>query len=132
MVASAINVLIVDDAEVDRYLLKRYLELTGLHVASHEEFDGGDALEFLHHHQDKVNLIFLDIRMPRMDGFEFLETLERLRRSEQIGEVAVVMVTSSTHESERERALSFDSVKGYLVKGDFDEMQLRQAIELAL
>lgn len=132
MVASSISVLIVDDAEVDRYLLRRYLELTGLNVASREEFDGGDALEFLHHHHGEVNLIFLDIRMPRMDGFEFLEALESLRRSERLGGPAVVMVTSSTLESERKKALSFESVKGYLVKGAFDEEQLREAIEQAL
>ena len=132
MVASSISVLIVDDAEVDRYLLRRYLELTGLNVASREEFDGGDALEFLHHHHGEVNLIFLDIRMPRMDGFEFLEALESLRRSERLGGPAVVMVTSSTLESERKKALSFESVKGYLVKGACEEEQVREAIEQAL
>jgi CheY-like chemotaxis protein len=60
-------------------------------------------------------VILLDINMPLMNGFEFLETLSTLQTVEQ-GTSVVVMLTSSSFNGDRARALEFSMVKDYIVK----------------
>lgn len=73
------------------------------------------ALEYLELNKDNVSdpLIFLDINMPGMSGWEFLESLDKLKHLDQ---VYVVMVTSSVNRSDREKAKSFQRVIGYVEK----------------
>ncbi|MEL6532541.1 MAG: response regulator, partial [Pseudomonadota bacterium] len=65
------------------------------------------------------------INMPRVNGFEFLEKFNAIRNDE-LGETVVVMFTSSPRDDDARRALAWDFVDGYLVKGDFatDDLQV--------
>lgn len=73
------------------------------------------ALEFLELNKDTVPnpLIFLDINMPGMSGWKFLEKLDRVN---QLDRIFVVMVTSSVNYSDREKAKTFRHVIGYVEK----------------
>ena len=61
------------------------------------------------------NFILLDLVMPLMDGFDFLEVYER-DIQDGIIEPKVIVLTSSIHEIDKKRALQFKSVKAYMVK----------------
>jgi len=62
-----------------------------------------------------VSLILLDINMPEMDGFAFLAAYATLRQ--QLAKPpGVVMLTSSPEPADREHALAYPGVLGYLVK----------------
>lgn len=60
-------------------------------------------------------LILLDINMPQMDGWQFLESLIELRPNFE-NETIIYVVTSSIANSDREKANSFDEISGFLSK----------------
>jgi chemosensory pili system protein ChpA (sensor histidine kinase/response regulator) len=72
--------------------------------------DGQEALSRLH--EVDVDLVLLDINMPRMDGFELLE---RMRAEKMLDRVAVVMCSTSTYEEDISRAVGLGAC-GYLTK----------------
>lgn len=72
-------VLIVDDEPEIRALVSLVLEEAGYSVF--EATNGTDGLDLIRKRLEPFNLIILDIRMPQMDGFEFLYRLRRHERS---------------------------------------------------
>lgn len=108
--------MLIDDSEADRLLCRRIIARSGL-IGRLLLFDYGEkALEHLHDPaRDPVDVIFLDIRMPRMNGFEFLErTLEELGPGFVSG--FVVMLTTSRDPQDLARARRQTSVADYLLK----------------
>lgn len=70
----AIRLMIVDDHELVREGLRLAFEGTDIEIVA-EAADGEEAFEALH--QQAVDVALVDIRMPRADGFQFLELLRR-------------------------------------------------------
>lgn len=136
-----LSFLIVDDSEADRYLLKRDIGLLGFETEIFEKEDGESALEFFRDYEKNRILylddfppmiVFLDINMPRMDGYEFLKKFVVLRNEYELEAIIFMMFTSSEHESDVTRALSYDFVSDYVVKGQFDQAQLKEKILSAI
>ena len=84
----ALRALVVDDYETMRVRLRTELEKIGLVVE--EATNGQEALEMLH--KSSYDIVFTDVVMPEMDGFELCE---ELRNSETFNSVHIVVV--STH-----------------------------------
>ncbi len=80
------HALVVEDDANERALLAGYLRLCGFQVS--EAVDGLDALEFLK--RSVVDLVVLDIHMPRMNGLETLSAIEKLP---QLKHTKVVVVS---------------------------------------
>ncbi len=92
-------IMVVDDSVTVRKVTTRILEREGMRVVSAK--DGADAMTKL---LDEVpDLMLLDIEMPHMDGFE---VLSKVRLSEQLRHLPIIMITSRTGEKHRERALA--------------------------
>ena len=72
--------------------------------------DGVEAIQILQDHMPDVML--LDIEMPRMDGFE---VATRVKNSERLKHIPIIMITSRTGDKHRERATSI-GVERYLGK----------------
>jgi two-component system chemotaxis response regulator CheY len=70
---SEMRVMIIDDAALVRLYYREILERAGWHVE--EALNGLEALEKLL--RQPVDLLIVDINMPKMDGFTFLKTLRR-------------------------------------------------------
>ena len=131
------SVMIVDDSEADRYLLKRQLQETGLTYKIFEESDGKGALKFFHDYEDNRQkfpedypplVVFLDINMPIVSGFDFLKDFGPVREKHGIEAGFILMFTSTEQEDDRKKALSYDFVKGFLTKGQFSSEQLKSEI----
>lgn len=120
------SVLIIDDNDVDQYLIKRQLTENGITDQVFSSANGQEAIDFLSdYEQNKAKyqdgfppgLILLDINMPLMDGFEFLNIFNKLREeNDYCATPVVVFLTSSNDQSDIDQAMSFDFVKGYLHK----------------
>ncbi len=106
-------ILLVEDDQVDVITARRaFKELEVTNELIHKG-DGEDALEYL---QDESNvkpcIILLDLNMPRMDGFEFLETVKSDNLLKNIP--VIILTTSDTNES---ATRGFDlGAAGYIVK----------------
>lgn len=102
------KILLVDDDRVTNMMHIRVLSRSGLVEKIDIATDGRDALDYLEALDDDAappELILLDINMPRMDGFEFLEEYARLPEHMRSGQI-IIMLTTSLLESDRERAES--------------------------
>lgn len=109
------TVHVIDDEKFDRILAKRALDKSGA-VERVELFaTPADARRQLTEGEAPPDLIFLDINMPRMSGFEFLAENERLIK-ELSPTPVVVMLTTSVNPADRDRAETFDVVKEFLSK----------------
>lgn len=121
---SQINVLVVDDDETDRYIVRHQLAKCpqiGRVVEArdgaeaHAMFADGSIAEDLGPHPPQA-LVLLDINMPRMSGFELLERLQAEGHDDATRTSVIVMLTSSTYFGDKERAQGFPLVKGYIEK----------------
>ncbi len=118
----ATRVLLVDDSIDDNFIHTRLLRRTGF--TSHVEVmkDGLDALAYLRGLAEGApgageapQVVFLDLRMPRLDGFEFLAEYEKLPADFR-RRVVMVVLTSSLLTADRDRASGLTSRLHYLVK----------------
>lgn len=131
------SVLIVDDNEDDRYLLKRQLEEVGLASNVFEEDDGKTGIEFLERYEENRKscpgqfppiLIFVDINMPLIGGLEFLDLFAALRKKKDFHSSILMMFTSSEKEQDKKRAFAHEFVKGYIVKMPPTSEDLKKAL----
>ena len=98
------DVMLIDDDEIDNETHSRVLRKSGKvrDIIVYQYAD--EALEFLKSKEaNEIDLIILDINMPRMNGFEFLEAYKELANGQKAQHV-VVMLTTSGHPGDAERA----------------------------
>src|SRR2546423_2466305 len=90
------RVLVVDDSDVIRQLICVNLELEGFEVVT--AVDGQDALDKVH--EVRPDLVTIDVKMPRLDGFD---TVARLRADDRTRALKIVMVTACAQETDLKR-----------------------------
>jgi CheY-like chemotaxis protein len=112
---TTIPVLLIDDSEPDRIYTGIVLGRSGLPFEVHDFESARDALAVLADAPQPPSLILLDINMPGMNGFAFLDAYEKLPEAHRRNTV-VVMLSSSPADSDRQRALAHAVVKDYVVK----------------
>ena len=113
------KVMVIDDNEMDLYISKRIIER---HAFAEEVLlmeSAKDALAFFEANADNVenlpSLIFLDINMPDMNGFEFLEAYNALSETVKRNSI-IMMLTTSVHDEDIQRADKCPYVRNYLNK----------------
>lgn len=136
-----VSVLIIDDSDVDCYLIERDLQATKYDVSVTIKENGADALKYFSainaegeaggaaKHPD---LVLLDINMPLMDGMEFLSQFDALRKTVPLDHTAILMFTSSQNMADIEASLEYDFVHGYLVKGEYTKDDLEEIISRSI
>ncbi|MEM6826175.1 MAG: response regulator [Pseudomonadota bacterium] len=110
------NVMVIDDEEVDQMLYRRILTRSGLVENIIPFLYADEALDYLRNgERPAIDVIFLDINIPRMNGFEFLDAAMN-----EIGpcfaDAVVVMITTSLNPRDEERAAQYDVVKKFINK----------------
>lgn len=106
-----LNVLAVDDSSTVRAIIAKTLRLSGFEVARFgEAAQGEEALQMIR--GERFDLVFCDLNMPGMSGYDLIETLHR---EGLLGSLAVVVV-SSIGGSAAIDGLKSKGVRGYLRK----------------
>ena len=108
--SSVLRIIIADDEAVIRMGLSQMIDILGHRVVA-TATNGDEALEATK--RLTPDLLLLDIKMPGIDGFDFLERLKGLNLKKK---VKVYMLTSSLRAEDKLKAFSFRAVIDYFEK----------------
>ena len=114
------KILIVED-EIIIKILKIKFELSGFQVDTAQ--DGAEAMVKLN--QSQPDIILLDILMPKMNGFEFLE---KIKKDERFKDIPVVIFSNLNAPSDIEKSKAL-GVLEYILKTDVTISELAEAVE---
>ena len=116
------SVMLIDDNEIDNLINQKMVEAASITQHIYIHTGARSAIEFLRNIEkldvsDQVlpDVIFLDIDMPLMDGFQFLDEFEKLMTSTK-NKCRIVMLTSSINPQDFNRSKKYGNVKNYLNK----------------
>ncbi|MEZ5453504.1 MAG: response regulator [Thiothrix sp.] len=113
------HILLVDDDEMNRFFGRELLNTLG--VTTTVADSGAEAIQQLR--QRPLDLIFMDVSMPEMDGYE---TTRRIRADPRFAKLPIIALTAHAIAGERERCLAA-GMNDYLTK-PLEPAQLQQAI----
>lgn len=105
-------ILLIDDDEPTNYLNKLTLEQMGCTRHIRVAQSGQAALDYLRNSFPRPDLIFLDINMPAMDGWEFMEEYKKLPE-EQKADIVLIMLTTSLNPDDELRTLETPEIAGF-------------------
>lgn len=113
------RILLVDDDQTTNYLNQLLLKRLDVAEQLQVALNGQEALNALQTEAPEApdlepTLVFLDVKMPVMDGFEFLEAYDQLPAARRSG-VVIVMLTTSLHPQDLERVQQL-RIGGFLNK----------------
>lgn len=116
------TVMLIDDNEIDNLINQKMIEAAAVTENIYTHTGAKSAIEFLRNIErleiaDQVlpDVIFLDIDMPLMDGFQFLDEFEKLMNTTK-KKCKIVMLTSSINPQDFNRSKKYENVKQYLNK----------------
>jgi two-component system chemotaxis sensor kinase CheA len=114
------HILVVDDSITTRTLEQNVLENQGYKVTT--ALNGKEAWDLLQ--KETFSLLITDVNMPIMDGFELTE---KVKQSEKLNAMPVIIVTSLNSTSEKKRGIEVGA-NAYIVKSEFESSVLLQTV----
>ena len=115
------KILIIEDEEIVKNLLKKKLEKEGYDVFIAE--NGEEGLKIMK--ETNPDLILLDIIMPKMGGFELME---KKNKEKELKSIPVIVVSNSGQPVELDKAKELGA-KDWLIKTEFDPMEVIKKVK---
>ncbi|MCC8408150.1 response regulator [Mucilaginibacter sp. UR6-1] len=115
------NLLIIDDEPIQHLIYDKMLDIYVPDASSHtmHSYDGANALEFLRQNSGNAkalpDMIFMDIHMASLSGFDFLERFKKLSQR-LIKHIEVYVISSSIDPEDIDRSKGYSFVKDYIIK----------------
>ena len=117
MLHQKINLLVIDDDDINIFIIRKIVEKTGVNISMVAKSNGQQAIDYLVETIDKneplPELVLIDINMPVMNGWEFIEAYQKL---DVQSDVDLYILSSSVYENDIEKTKSYASVKGFISK----------------
>ncbi|WP_153798317.1 response regulator [Foetidibacter luteolus] len=114
-----LSICLIDDDRIYQFAARKTIEATGMAGSVMVFSNGLEALDYLKSHLEDVSqlpdVIFLDINMPVMNGWQFLEEYQPVSEGLKKN-VIVYMVSSSIDEYDINRSKEFQAVSEYILK----------------
>lgn len=126
------NVCLIDDDKIYQFTARKILESTGLARNILSFYNGSEAICFFREklikEQDQLpDVIFLDINMPVMNGWQFLEEYHKINGTFKKS-ITIYVVSSSVDDCDIQRSKEFTGVTDYIVK-PINRIKYQQLIE---
>lgn len=117
MLDNKINLLVIDDDDINIFIIKKIVEKTGFDIDMVSKSNGQQAIDYLNEaiaaQNQLPHLILIDINMPVMNGWEFVEAYQLLGIAQPVD---LYILSSSVYENDIEKTKSYSSVKGFISK----------------
>lgn len=108
------SILLVDDDKDCNFFHQRLISKMDCVEKVYTVGDGQEALNFLQSTEsiNKPDIIFLDLNMPHMNGWEFIDAYEKLDENIK-ARVVIIMLTTALNTSDIERGNGYKAITGY-------------------
>jgi CheY-like chemotaxis protein len=120
------SILVIDDSPTDVFIIKKFLKRLLPEFNLESKSNGMEALEFFRAQVRKQSsdnpkfeyqLILLDINMPKMNGFEFMDQFEKeFAQDEFFKDAIFVVCSSSQNEADLKNAFERERINDFIVK----------------
>lgn len=109
--------IIIDDSKLDCFIAEKMIQNTGMAGQIRSFNAAREALEYIKNSSPSINLsiVIIDIQMPLMNGFEFIEEFEKLPDNVQ-SRYVIFVLSSSANKKDFNRISNYKSVKHLLNK----------------
>ena len=117
MLDHKLNLLVIDDDDINIFIIKKIVEKTGFDIDMVARNNGQQAIDYINDTIAQNNplpqLVLIDINMPVMNGWEFIEAYEMLNIEQKVD---MYILSSSVYENDIEKTKSYKAVKGFISK----------------
>ena len=113
-----LNFIVIDDSKLDCFIAEKIIKNTGISETIKSFLQATEALDYIKSppaDENNRSIILVDIQMPVMNGFKFVEAFERLD-PEVIKYYTIFIISSSINENDLSRVHNYFSVKQFLNK----------------
>lgn len=110
--------IVIDDSKLDCFIAEKIIKNTGKSDSIKSFLQAKDALQYISNapiDDQAQTIIFVDIQMPVMNGFEFVEAFEQLPTN-ITSHYTIYVISSSINENDLNRVHNFASVRQFLNK----------------
>ena len=113
------KIMVIDDDEILPMIIEKSIRSLGMQIILENASNGDIALKkldsFVKNNIPFPNVIFLDINMPILDGWQFIEELMQFDE-EIIQNVHIIMCSSSMFQEDLKKSMQYKIIKGFLTK----------------
>ena len=117
MLGNKINLLVIDDDDINIFIIKKIVEKADLNINMVSKGNGQQAIAYIKdliaNQEQFPNLMLIDINMPIMNGWEFIEGYQMLNVQQNVD---MYILSSSVYENDIEKTKSYPLVKGFISK----------------
>jgi CheY-like chemotaxis protein len=98
------RIILAEDVEINREIVLSLLEPTRLEIDCAE--NGGQALELYSAAPEKYGMIFMDVQMPKMDGYEATRRIRALEAASSLRAIPIIAMTANVFKEDVEKCLA--------------------------
>lgn len=122
---------LIDDDEVFQFITQKTIKKISPNIDVRHFSDGEKGIDYIKAHAYEPNylpdVVLLDINMPYMDGWDFLEEFKNIE-NEINKKITIYLLTSSDNSEDVEKARKISQISGYIVK-PLTQGKLKQLLE---